>query len=231
MEKLLAVTLGLHIAGGTLSLLTGLVALITQKGQRAHRLSGRLFAGAMALVFVSALVLAIAKGLTFLLMVAFFSFHMVLRGYRALYLKKQYLGMRMALADILINGIGGLFNACLLFWGISRLTGGFHYIFVVAIFFGLLGVQMIRTDVRHFIIPPKDKQQWLYTHIYGMVGGYTAAVTAFAVVNIHFLPGLVVWTAPPVIGVLLTMMWVGRYKRRAAQKQALKESRVPSAVS
>ncbi len=218
MEKLLAITLGLHIAGGTLSLLAGLVALIAPKGRRAHNVSGNLFVAGMTLVFVTALVLAIAKGLTFLLMVAFFSYHMVLRGYRALYLKKQHRGIRMALPDILINGIGGLFNTGLLIWGISKLAGSYHYIHIVAIVFGLLGIWMVGLDIRRFLIPPKDKKQWLYTHISSMVGAYSAAVTAFGVVNIHFLPGLIVWTAPGLSGLLVTTIVIRGYKRRRAPR-------------
>ncbi|KAA2245069.1 hypothetical protein F0L74_03655 [Chitinophaga agrisoli] len=220
MEKLLTITLVLHIAGGTLSLLAGLVSLITSKGRRAHRVSGNLFTAGMTLVFITALVLAVAKGLTFLLMVAFFSYHMVLRGYRALYLKKQHLGMRMALADILLNGIGGLFNTGLLIWGVSRLLTGYHYIPIVAIVFGLLGIWMVGMDVRHFLVPPKDKKQWLYTHIGSMVGAYTAAVTAFGVVNIHFLPGLIVWTVPGVSGLLITGIIIRRYKQRSSPPPA-----------
>jgi uncharacterized membrane protein len=214
MEKLFTATLIIHIAGGTLSLISGLIAIIARKGDRLHRLGGKVFFGAMTLVFVTALVMAIMKELTFLLMVAFFSYHMLLRGYRALYLKQQHRGLKIKWPDMLINGTGVIFNSGLLIWGVSHVVAKGNYIHIVAIFFGLLGIWMAGSDVKRFIIPPKDKKQWLYTHIAGMSGAYIAAVTAFMVVNVHFLPGLVVWTAPAGIGLALISLTIRRYKQK-----------------
>lgn len=220
MEKLLTATLILHIAGGTLSLLSGLLAIIAAKGKHTHRLAGKFFFAAMTIVFVTALVMAVMKGLTFLLMVAFFSYHMLLRGYRALYLKRQHLGLKMAWPDVLINGIGVIFNSGLLIWGVSHVVSRGNYIHIVAIFFGLLGIWMAGSDVRRFMIPPEDKKQWLYTHIAGMSGAYIAAVTAFMVVNVRFLPGLVVWIAPAGVGLVLISLTIRRYKQKEAKRSA-----------
>lgn len=220
MEKLLSATLIFHIAGGTLSLLSGLLAIASPKGGRMHRAGGKVFFAAMTLVFVTALIMAVVKALTFLLMVAFFSYHMLLRGYRALYLKRQHHGMKLALPDILINGTGIIFNTSLLIWGISHLLSGGNYIHIVAVFFGLLGISMAGSDVKRLFIPPTDKKQWLYTHIGGMGGAYIAAVTAFMVVNVHFLPGLVVWTAPAVIGLGLISMAIRQYRKKEERPPA-----------
>lgn len=220
MDKLLSATLIFHIAGGTLSLLSGLLAIVSPKGGRLHRAGGKIFFAAMTLVFVTALVMAILKALTFLLMVAFFSYHMLLRGYRALYLKRQHQGLKLALPDVLINGVGIIFNTGLLIWGISHLLAGGNYIHIVAVFFGLLGISMAGSDVKRFLVPPTDKKQWLYTHIGGMGGAYIAAVTAFMVVNVHFLPGLVVWTAPAVIGLSLITMAIRQYRKKDEKRPA-----------
>lgn len=225
MEKIFSAALIFHIAGGTLSLLSGLMAIVTKKGGRLHRAGGKIFAGAMTAVFVTAVIMSLIKGLSFLLMVAFFSYHMLLRGYRALYLQRQHLRRGVAWTDILINGMGAVFNTGLLIWGISSLFSGGNYIHIVAIFFGLLGVWMVGTDVKRALIPPKDKHQWLYTHIGGMGGAYIAAVTAFMVVNVHFLPGLIVWTAPGLIGAILISVVIGRHKRKAGRQAA-----VPGAI-
>ncbi|SEK84857.1 hypothetical protein SAMN04488505_1011001 [Chitinophaga rupis] len=230
MEKIFTVTLVLHIIGGTLSLITGLVAMLAAKGKSRHRAGGKAFFVAMTLVFVTALAMSLMKGLTFLLMVAFFSYHLLLRGYRALYLKELYKGQRMALPDYLINGVGVIFNTGLLAWGASHLVTHSTYIHTVAVFFGLLGIWMAGSDIKHFIIPPKDKQQWLYTHIGGMCGAYVAAVTAFMVVNVHFLPGLMVWMAPVIIGGTLITLTINRYKRKFNKQAAATETTVPVAV-
>lgn len=220
MEKLLSVILIFHIVGGILSLLSGLLAIVTLKGGRLHRAGGKIFFAAMTLVFVTAVIMAIVKGLTFLLMVAFFSYHMLLRGYRALYLKRQHQGLKLALPDVLINGMGIIFNTGLLIWGISHLFSNGNYVHIVAVFFGFLGISMAGSDVKRLLIPPTDKKQWLYSHIGSMGGAYIAAVTAFMVVNVHFLPGLVVWTAPAVIGLGLISMAIRQYRKKEEKPPA-----------
>ncbi|MEC5145649.1 hypothetical protein [Chitinophaga sp. 212800010-3] len=214
MQHLFQIFLILHIAGGTLALITGSFASLTQKGGKAHRLNGKLFAAGMTIVFITAVVMSLLKSLTFLLMVAFFSYHQLLRGYRVLYLKKLHLGMRMAWPDYLINGVGGIFNAWLIVWGVLVATGPHPAMGYVAISFGVIGFQSAIRDVRKFYVPPKEKQHWYFTHITGMGGAYIATITAFLVVNVHFLPGLVVWTAPTLVGLALINVTVRKYRKK-----------------
>jgi hypothetical protein len=48
-----------------------------------------------------------------------------------------------------------------------------------------------------------------------MVGAYIAAVSAFSVVNLMFLPPIVRWLWPTVIGVPLLILTTNRYKKKA----------------
>ncbi len=43
---------------------------------------------------------------------------------------------------------------------------------------------------------------------------HIAAVSAFAVVNLTFLPPLVRWLGPTAIGVPLLSLWIGYYKNK-----------------
>lgn len=63
--------LAIHIAAGTLSVLTGVAALVFRKGERAHRAAGGVFAAAMAVMALGAALLGdVAAGVITLYFVA-----------------------------------------------------------------------------------------------------------------------------------------------------------------
>ena len=92
---------------------------------------------------------------------------------------------------------------------------------VVAIVFGVIGVALAASDIRQFMQPPADKNSWWYAHMAGMIGSYIAAVSAFSVVNFHFLPTAVRWLWPSAIGVPGIFIWVGYYRRRFGRRGKL----------
>ena len=47
IETFLSIMLVIHIAGGTIALLSGLVAMLTEKGSKLHRLAGKIYFGGM----------------------------------------------------------------------------------------------------------------------------------------------------------------------------------------
>src|SRR6187399_2160461 len=108
MEKLFTIILIIHIAGGTLALLAAPVAMITHKGGNSHRLAGKLFYWGMADIFLTSLYMSIYHNIPFLLMVAFFSFHMATSGYRSLYYKKLHLSQPIKLFDWIILSVAFL---------------------------------------------------------------------------------------------------------------------------
>ncbi|HTI12311.1 MAG TPA: hypothetical protein VL832_27250 [Puia sp.] len=213
MEKLLGGLLILHIIGGTVALLSGLFAITTQKGGKNHRLSGKFYFGGMTAVFISAVALSIGHHKPFLLMVGFFSYYMVVRGYRILYLKKLGKGQKPTGLDWAIVIIAGAFIVYLLCWGIVFVVWGVG-MGIVAIVFGALGCLFLRNDLNKFIRGPKEKMHWWYTHIGGMGGGYIATLTAFVVVNIELKPGWILWLIPAAIGVPVILVTIARYKRK-----------------
>jgi hypothetical protein len=85
---------------------------------------------------------------------------------------------------------------------------------LVAIVFGVIGVSFAARDLWRFIHPPADRRFWWYAHMAGMVGSYIAAVSAFSVVNFHFLPTVVRWLWPSAVGVPGLLLWVSYYKTK-----------------
>ena len=83
---LYTVLLAIHIAAGSLALLTAAGALLTQKGGVRHVRAGRVYAISMTLVFLTAVPLALMGADIFLLLIAVFS---LLSGVRGLALRSE----------------------------------------------------------------------------------------------------------------------------------------------
>jgi uncharacterized membrane protein len=212
IEKFLSGMLVMHIAGGTVALISGLVAMLTLKGSKIHRLAGKIYFWAMTAVFVGALFTAIGHHKDFLLMVAFFSYYMTVRGYRILYLKNLHQGQKAVILDWVITTISGLFLLALILWGSWGLLNGVN-MGIVAIAFGTLGMTFFISDIKSFFSPPKEKMHWWYGHISSMGGSYISAVTAFIVVNIQLSQfQWVLWILPGVIGGVLIGRTIRKYK-------------------
>ncbi len=208
----------LHIIGGTLALLSGLVAMFTAKGGKLHRLAGKIYFWSMTAVFVGAVVVAMGHENYFLLMVGFFSYYMTVRGYRILFLKKLYAGQKPGLVDWIISIVAGAFILILLAWGIYAMRMG-SGMGIVAIVFSVIGSSFLLGDIRNFIKPPQEKMHWWYGHISGMGGSYISAVTAFIVVNVQ-LPQFqwVLWILPAIIGSIFIGRSIRKYKVQFAPK-------------
>lgn len=214
IEMFLSLMLVIHIAGGTIALLSGLVSMLSVKGGATHRLAGKIYFWSMTAVFIGALIIAIAHKLDFLLMVAFFSYYMTVRGYRILSLKKLYQGQKASSIDWIISIVSGIFILTLFGWGVWVLFQGVS-MGIVAIAFGTIGSSFLYSDIKQFITPPKQKMHWWYGHISSMGGSYISAVTAFVVVNIQ-LPQQqwILWVLPGMVGGILIGRTIRKYKMK-----------------
>jgi uncharacterized membrane protein len=219
-ELFLRATLIVHIAGGTAALVSGLVAMLTQKGGRAHRRAGIVYFAGMSAVFVSAVILSIARNNIFLLLVGFFSYYLTVRGYRILYLKNLPAGQKPTAVDWLITGVAGLFILMLVGWGVTLLIAG-ERMGIVALVFGGIGASFVRKDIVQFFRLPQEKMHWWYGHISSMGGSYISAVTAFIVVNIRLAEfQWVLWIVPSVVGTILIIRTIRFYKAKFKVKVA-----------
>jgi len=210
----------LHVAGGTVALLSGLVAMLTKKGSPPHRLAGKIYFGGMTAVFIGAVFTAIGHHKDFLLMVGFFSYYLTVRGYRVLFLKTLNEGTKAKPIDWAISIISAAFIFMLLGWGFWALSLGAG-IGIAALLFGILGSIFLLRDIKNFVRPPKEKMHWWYSHISSMGGSYISAVTAFVVVNIQ-LPqhNWILWILPGIIGGIIIGRTIRKYKAKFEVERA-----------
>ena len=206
MESAIVVLRWIHIAAGFGAFFIAIVPLVALKGGKAHRFWGKVYFWLMAVVTVTALILALYRPMIFLALIALFSFYFAFRGYRAI-LRKRLPQPGPQLIDWAGSLIALSASLVLLLLGVLRLGP-------VAILFGLFGSGMAGLDLWEFRHPPADKNRWWYAHMGGMVGSYIAAVSAFSVVNFEFLPSIARWLWPSAIGVPLLLIWILRYQRK-----------------
>lgn len=217
MKTFLTVLLVLHILSGFTALVTGGMASLTKKGGRGHRLSGKWYFWAMTGVFATATLLGTLKGNAFLFMVGFFSYYLVCRGYRTLYLKGLGRGQKPSGLDWAISGTALLFGLCLVGWAVSQFLSGVGF-WPVPLVFGLISSGFALSDGRLYLKGPKHKQHWLAGHIASMGGGYIATWTAFVVTNVRFLPPVVAWLLPSLVGTVLITYSIRRYTKAKAPR-------------
>ncbi|OLC00438.1 MAG: hypothetical protein AUH30_02605 [Candidatus Rokubacteria bacterium 13_1_40CM_68_15] len=222
MDDIMIALRWIHIAAGMIALFVAPGAMVTVKGGRAHRRWGKVYFWSMATVAVTALALAVWRPNYFLLMVAVFSFYLALSAYRALFRKRPSgagaLDWTSTLAT-LVASVG------LVILGLVQPSPVWQRLGVVAIVFGAIGAVVAGRHAWHFVRPSTDRQAWWFDHMIGMLASYIATVTAFSVVNFTFLPPVVRWLWPTLVGTPLIAAWVsyykGRFRRRSAATPAV----------
>lgn len=223
MSDIFRIVLSIHIFFGIVALFVAPGAMLTRKGGSWHRRWGKIYFWAMALVALTAMVLSVLRPGLFLALVAVFSFYLAFTGYRVLYRKTpQQQASLMDWSGTVLMLLGG---AGLVGYGIYLLrTSGFG---MVAIVFGGIGLVLASADVRAFLRPPADKRAWWFTHMNRMMGAYIATVTAFSAVNFFFLPTLVRWLWPTVIGLAGSFVWARHYRKKFAGTNLRSEAVAP----
>lgn len=199
-----------HIIAGVIALLAGVGALVTSKGGHRHRLSGRVYVGAMGVVVGTVFPLLAfdpTPNRIFLTLVAIFSGYFAFSGYRVLSRKRSSdtVGRIDWIAALLVVG------ACLFLggWGVGFLFGGDSF-GTVMIVFGAIGLLVGISDLREF----RNQDQrgpWMVEHLGRMMGAYIATVTAVSVVNFSETSPVVSWLWPTIIGVPLIWYWFRKY--------------------
>lgn len=208
MQNFLKITLYFHIVAGFLALVTGLIPMFSKKGGKVHILWGKVYFWAMFVVALTALMRFQMKlNLIFLAGIAVFSFYNTFTGARLVHRKDH-------IKPIFIDwfaSILGVFCAFLMVY-FSYLAFNMDNVFYTVLFlvFGIFMLVLVVEDLRIFAGRKSIKSEdgtpvpvryWFQNHISRMGGSYIATVTAFLVVNNPpYIPGLVVWIAPGVIG-------------------------------
>lgn len=207
----------LHVAAGSVALLSFLVPLVARKGSRLHRRAGWTYAGAMAVVAATGVAM-VGAGLAageavearlFLLFVAWLSVTSVWTGLRALRHKRRT-GPHDGLLDLAIPAVLLVAGAALSAWGLAG--GG-----VVRIVFGLVGVSVGYGQLRYWRTAPTERRHWWFEHSGNLLGAGIGTFTAFLVVNAERigLPGTFAWLLPTLVGIPAIVAVQALERRRA----------------
>ena len=216
--------LALHIAAGSIALAFMWIPMFAPKGARLHRRSGWVFVTAMAVVSVTALLLASARVIfdprpeardagLFLLVVAVLTGTSVSSGVRVLRYKRRQGRQRgwwdLGLAVLLTTVSSGL--AAYAMWRAQPLFMAF----------AALGITNGIGELRYWLRSPSTPMHWWFQHMSGMLGGCVAAITAFLVNtsnNVGMWP-LAAWLGPSLIGIPVIAVWTRYYKHRFSGAQ------------
>ncbi len=213
-----------HASAGAVMLLSGLGAIAGKKGQSLHRITGKTYAIATALVAITGFTIAVHTSNQFLIGTSIFVAYMMVSAYRSLYLKQLHRVKKAAPADIVILVAAAAASVYLLWMGAMGLSHG-NTASVVPLVFGSICTSFVVRDIRKFVKGPADKKHWLYNHIAGMIGSYIAGVTAFLAVNAGYFTNdfsLLVWLGPTVIGAPYIIYQIRKYKVKKVAADALK---------
>lgn len=206
METFFALNRYVHILAGFTGFFVAPVALATRKGGPAHRRWGKVFFWAMAMAGTTALAGAQHIHSLFLLLTAVFSLYMAGFGYRSLFLKQLAWDARVAAFDWAVAGVG-----------LVVFAGTVVYAFTASNIpvgvFGGIGLATAARQLRGYANAGRwTKNQWLLNHISGFVASYIAAVSAFSVTSLHFIPFPINFLWPTLLGVPTIVWWHRRVR-------------------
>ena len=83
--------------------------------------------------------------------------------------------------------------------------------------FGSIGSLFVFFNIRKFFKRRLHKQDWWFSHMAGMLGGYVATLSAFSAVNFTFIPDNLVWFRwlwPTMVGVPIIVLWSRYYRKK-----------------
>ncbi|MCU0467437.1 MAG: hypothetical protein MUF58_02465 [Arcicella sp.] len=218
MEAFQQIVLWIHIIAGGIALIIGLVPMVSEKGSMLHIQSGKIYYWAMFLVFISALLrFRPEMKLIFLECIAIFSFYNTFTGRRLVQMK---LGMNPQLIDWIALYTAFLFATIMAGISVWGFINHNTFLWVTLGFFSMFCFRLVLTDWQIFnkqVLP--ENMHWMLNHIARMTGSYIATLTAFIVVNNKgYLPELVAWLSPAVIGTLGIIRWRSYYRSKFSQK-------------
>ncbi len=205
----------IHIAFGVAALIGAAFALTYPKGSPRHVAAGRVYVAAMTGIFLTALMMAYAKSLTFLFFIAVFSFYLALTGWLH---ARNHSGTANR-AEWLCAGLMLLTTLGMLLFGLHLRQTGDGLGTVLLVFAGI-GAALSLTDAYFLRQKAYVGARRIAAHLTKMLAGTIAVITAVLVVNVEFEPEWVVWLAPTVLITPLIVYWRIRTLRPAGLARA-----------
>lgn len=198
-ESFFNALLALHILGGTVGLICGTLVFSLRKGNKPHRILGKIFIPGMLIAGFTSLFMAVIHPNTFLFMVGIFTIYLVGTGARAISTKRPLANQpldRLLQLGMVISGLS------LGYLGTMGVVNGNNF-GIVYMVFATIGLLMVMQDFKSSRITNPDKKAFLRLHLQRLGGGFIASATAFLVVNFRnlpdWLPVWVLWLLPTLI--------------------------------
>lgn len=212
IEAITSTVLALHIAAGFTALAAGGAIAALTKGDARHRRLGRIFGFAMLTVVATALLLAALRPNVFLFTIGLFSFYLVASGWLA---ARQRGAVAAGGRDLALALCGAASAAAMLIAaGLFQAKGGGFQAPVLAVFGAILAA-MAGYDLLLYRRGGARGRARLARHLQRMMAAWIASLTAFAVVNLSFLPDLMLWLGPTVLVSPLIAYWSQKLRRGA----------------
>jgi len=203
----------LHILAGVAALAAAGIAVGSAKGGKLHRRSGNIYTLAMAFVGISALVLALVHPNPFLFAVGVFSLYLVFTGWHAAMVRDG----RPRRLDHAGGAVMALSGLAMLGWGVQGVLTDSGAQPVILLVFGAIGLTLALSDWRDWARGPITGKARIARHLSRMLCGAIATITAAGVVNLGFLPDLVVWLGPTALITPVIFWWSARVTRGAVR--------------
>ena len=217
MKQYLEIFTFTHIIFGSFALISGVLAIVFNKGGKGHNTSGKIYYWSMIGIGITAFGIAIPKGNLFLLMVGGFSTYMTLTGYRFLQFRRNS-NLKFGTWDFLFIAIGFLTVLIPSIYLIQHDWGKIGGIFPVFLVFSGILMTMLTGDLIHSKKLHSYPKGWfLSRHISRMLGAFIATVTAFLVQNWQTDPVYIAWLLPTVILVPLIIYFTKKFKVTSKQ--------------
>jgi uncharacterized membrane protein len=211
MNLMFNILLVLHIIGGTLGLLAGTYITIAKKGDKKHKLVGKIFALSMLGAGFCSFILATLHRNDFLFAIGIFTVYMVSTGWRYLYLRDIAKGQKPLMIDWVILGFMSMGVIAFAYMGI-RIALEKEPFCLVFFFFTHRSLSFILKDIKTYRGQISTKNYWLTHHFQRMMGAYIASLTAFAVVNAPERASILPWLVPAFIFIPLIIKWTRQYR-------------------
>jgi len=213
METAIRIAIYIHAFFGGIGLISGTLSLVTKKGSKIHKKSGKWFVIGMLVSSGLSLPIASMPGhySPFLFLIGLFTIYMVLVGKRVLRFKRKT--AQVTKADWAITITMTILSLMMILSGVLNVFGNK----ILFIFFGIISLVLCFQDFRFWRNPRKSKTGWLAQHIGKITGAYIASVTAFLVGGMK-VQGLMVWILPSIIGNAFIIYYIikirGGFKKR-----------------
>jgi hypothetical protein len=157
---------------------------------------------------ISALIISSIRPNPFLFGIGLFTLYLILSGWIVVW--KIPLAIRQKYSKLV--GTFGILSACYLaFQAFNESETGINILYLV---FGSIMLGFALMDV----IRPLEGKKIVVRHGGRIGGAYIATITAFIVVNNHFLPPLVAWLLPTAVGSPLIAIALRKWSTRSKKK-------------